>query len=62
VSGQLHAPTALPRNTHWIGGWLGPRVGLDAVDKRKIVIGNNSMASRLTCEMGMTLAPLTLGS
>jgi hypothetical protein len=23
--------------THWIGGWLGPRAGLDAVEKRKIL-------------------------
>jgi hypothetical protein len=22
--------------THWIGGWVGPRAGLDAVVKRKI--------------------------
>jgi hypothetical protein len=22
--------------THWIGGWVGPRAGLDAVSKRKI--------------------------
>jgi hypothetical protein len=22
--------------THWIGGWVGPRAGLDAVAKRKI--------------------------
>jgi hypothetical protein len=22
--------------THWIGGWAGPRAGLDAVEKRKI--------------------------
>jgi hypothetical protein len=22
--------------THWIGGWVGPRFGLDAVEKRKI--------------------------
>jgi hypothetical protein len=22
--------------THWIGGWVGPRTGLDAVKKRKI--------------------------
>jgi len=21
--------------THWIGGWVGPRAGLDAVAKRK---------------------------
>jgi hypothetical protein len=29
VSGQLHAPAALPRETapgtHWIGGWVGPQ-------------------------------------
>jgi len=24
------------RGTHWIGGWVGPRVVLDAVVKRKI--------------------------
>jgi hypothetical protein len=23
-------------NKHWTGGWVGPRVGLDAVEKRKI--------------------------
>jgi hypothetical protein len=23
--------------THWIGGWVGPRAGLDALDKRKIL-------------------------
>jgi hypothetical protein len=22
--------------THWIGGWVGPRAGLDAAEKRKI--------------------------
>jgi hypothetical protein len=22
---------------HWIGGWVGPRAGLDAVEMRKIV-------------------------
>jgi hypothetical protein len=41
VSGQLHAPVALPRGrapgTHWIGGWLGPRTGLDDVERRKIL-------------------------
>jgi hypothetical protein len=33
VSGQLHAPEALPQGkssgTHWIGGWVGPRAGLE---------------------------------
>jgi hypothetical protein len=42
VSGQLHAPTALPPGerapgTHWIGGWVGPKAGIDAVKKRKIL-------------------------
>jgi hypothetical protein len=42
VSGQLHAPAALPKGkqppgTHWIGGWVGPRAGLDAVKKGKIL-------------------------
>jgi hypothetical protein len=23
--------------THWIGGWLGPRVGLDAEKRKKII-------------------------
>jgi hypothetical protein len=37
VSGQLHAPAALPpveraTRSHWIGGWVGPRACLDAVD------------------------------
>jgi hypothetical protein len=40
VSGQLHAPAALPPErdpgTHWIGGWVGPRAVLDAVVKKKI--------------------------
>jgi hypothetical protein len=42
VNGQLHAPAALPPRkyppvTHWIGGWVDPRVGLDAVEKRKLL-------------------------
>jgi hypothetical protein len=42
VSGQRHAPAALyPRErtpgTHWIGGWMGPRAGLDAGARRKIL-------------------------
>jgi hypothetical protein len=23
--------------THWIGGWMGPRAGLDEVERRKIL-------------------------
>jgi hypothetical protein len=40
VSGQLHAPAALTHgkvpDTHFIGGWVGPRAVLYAVVKRKI--------------------------
>jgi hypothetical protein len=42
MSGQLHAPLTLPPGerapgTHWIGGRLGPRAGLDMVSKRRIL-------------------------
>jgi hypothetical protein len=36
VSGQLHAPGRFTPGTHWIVGWVGSRVGLDAVEYRKI--------------------------
>jgi hypothetical protein len=42
VSGQLHAPAALPRErdpgTYWIGGWVGSRASLGTVEKRKLLI------------------------
>jgi len=38
MSGQLHAPAALPLEkspeTPWIGGWMGPKAGLEAVAMR----------------------------
>jgi hypothetical protein len=36
VSDQLHARGKEP-STHWIGGWVGPRTDLDAVEKRKFL-------------------------
>jgi hypothetical protein len=41
MSGQLHAPASLdlgeePPDTHWIGGWVEPRAGLDVAKERKI--------------------------
>jgi hypothetical protein len=41
VSGQLHAPDALPPGertpgSHWTGGWVGSRAVLYAVVKKKI--------------------------
>jgi hypothetical protein len=35
VSGQLHNLMTKAPGTNWIGGWVGPRVGLDMVVKRK---------------------------
>jgi hypothetical protein len=42
VSGQRRAPPRFtPRertpSTHWTGGWVGPRVGLDTEDRGKIL-------------------------
>jgi hypothetical protein len=41
VSGQLHAPAALPPDkvlgTHRIRGWVDPRVGMDVVEKREFL-------------------------
>jgi hypothetical protein len=37
---SFNPPPLYPRertpDTHWIGDWVGPRAGLDAVAKRKI--------------------------
>jgi hypothetical protein len=32
---ELHAPAVLPPGLHWIGGCVGLKDSLDAVDKRK---------------------------
>jgi hypothetical protein len=42
MSGQFHEMAALHPgkehpHTHWIGGWVGPRGGLDDVEKRKLL-------------------------
>jgi hypothetical protein len=42
VSDQLHAPAALPpgetaRGNHWIWDWVGPRAGVDDMEKLKIL-------------------------
>jgi hypothetical protein len=39
VSGQLHAPAALPPKkrapgTHWIGYWVGPSASLDRGEEK----------------------------
>jgi hypothetical protein len=39
AGGQLHAPAALPPGKipgiHCIGGWVGPRAGLDVCEKSR---------------------------
>jgi hypothetical protein len=42
VNGQFHAPAALPQGgkasgTHWLGGWVDPRAGLDDMEKLKFL-------------------------
>jgi hypothetical protein len=34
VSGQLHSPAALSPGAHWIEGRVGPRAGVEDVEKR----------------------------
>jgi hypothetical protein len=40
VNGEIHVLVVLlPEESpgaHWVGGWVGPRTGLDAMEKRKI--------------------------
>jgi hypothetical protein len=43
VSGQRHSPAALYRwertpGTHWTGGWVGPRAGLNTEARGKILL------------------------
>jgi hypothetical protein len=35
--------------THWIGGWVGPRAGLKAVEKGKILPCRESNPARPAC-------------
>jgi hypothetical protein len=37
VSDQLQVPTERAPGTLWIGGWVGFRIGVDAVVKTKIL-------------------------
>jgi hypothetical protein len=64
VSGYLHTPAGLlrPRNpgTHRTGGWLGCRVGLDVLKKRKIFclnqIGTMDLSARSLVAIPITLS------
>jgi hypothetical protein len=55
VSGRVYGPVAsspvnIVHDTNWIGGWVGPREGLDASEKRHICWlsreSNNSPAAQ----------------
>jgi hypothetical protein len=43
VDGQVHAPAASPpgmnHGTHCIGGWVGPRAGLNGYEKSRLPPG-----------------------
>jgi hypothetical protein len=32
--------------THWIGGWVGPRAGLDAGARRKVYTGIKTVGTK----------------
>jgi hypothetical protein len=43
ASGQSYPRGERAPGNHWIGGWVGPRAGLDSAEKRKIsAFDNNS--------------------
>jgi hypothetical protein len=53
MSGHLHAPATLcpvkEPGTHWIKGWVDPRVGLDNVEERKFLPLPGLEIQRLAC-------------
>jgi hypothetical protein len=51
-------PRRFPRKapcTHWIGGWVGPRIGLDVVAERKILPFRESNPDRPAGNLVVTL-------
>jgi hypothetical protein len=36
VRGELYALANSSPGTHWTGGWVGPRTGLENVERRKV--------------------------
>jgi hypothetical protein len=56
MSGLLNAPAALPPGKtpgiHWIGGWVGPRAGLDDMERRKpLPVAKPTALSRVQTNM-----------
>jgi hypothetical protein len=62
VGGQHHAPAALAPGkrpgTHYKGGWVGPRVGLDGCGKSRHLPGFNP---RTVQPVASALCAATLG-
>jgi hypothetical protein len=59
MSGELYAPAVLlhensPPGTHWMGGWVGPKAGLDAVEKIKksCPAGNRTLIVQVVARRG----------
>jgi hypothetical protein len=65
VNGELHTPIALipveiAPGTHWIGGWVGPSIGLKAVAMRKSPCHyRESNLRRSACSLFTTLTELS---
>jgi hypothetical protein len=59
VSGQLHTLATLPLRkdlvTHWIGGWVGLRAGLNVVTKRKILLCQESNPGLPACSQSQNV-------
>jgi hypothetical protein len=55
VSGQFHTQAALPSRerspgTHWIGGWVDSRAGLDDMEKWKFLPHQDSNSDPLVVQ------------
>jgi len=57
MDGQFHAPTALPTETeppvtHCVEGWVGPRIGLEVLAKKKSCPGNEKQTQNWSEDKG----------
>jgi hypothetical protein len=73
VSGQGHASSALypherAPGTHWLGGWLGPRAGLDTEARGKILSlcwrshPGHPVSNQTLCRLSYPQLPSEFGS
>jgi hypothetical protein len=45
VNGQFDFPEETAPGTHWTGGWMGPRVDVEAVEKSLLPLLENLVAN-----------------